>query len=273
MNFLSQMTGRRSNCGTWLVAAILLVSLNGCGAKEAVYADDPPGVNRLAKPQIVIKRRDVYFDGHLIALNKTTAQEVSVFTGLTPGNQKSVDAYWDAHGLQIHATNFDDMMGRPVLVHRVAIWLGQDRDYQRSRPCTLDETKAHQTSVRERLRDIGEEDLQRGWNRDDMKRRVEQEKCSQAGYRPYNSFKGYVEVDGLPIGPDMTLGEIQARRKQLGLLPLINRAVGGPTMWNAPHQRHELGGDQLWVFEWPEQKDSTVEPKLENMKIKVISVP
>ena len=38
--------------------------------------------------------------------------------------------------------------------------------------------------------------------------------------RPENTFPGYLEIDGVPIGPNMTLTEIQQWRKFLGLVPL-----------------------------------------------------
>ena len=56
-----------------------------------------------------------------------------------------------------------------------------------------------------------------------------------AGKTPEHAFTGYLEVDGIPIGPNMSLKEIQARRKRLGLEPLYQDS--GPQYYVAPRAK------------------------------------
>ena len=63
---------------------------------------------------------------------------------------------------------------------------------------------------------------------------IRNEACTMAGKTPEHAFTGYLEVDGIPIGPNMSLKEIQARRKRLGLEPLYQDPVHSTTLLQYP---------------------------------------
>lgn len=170
----------------------------------------------------------------------------------------------------IHAAEDRDKPGRPKLAHRVAVWFRQDIDSSVRRPCTQAELERHQESVQMRLESIDGEEKAHRFPRDEgIRLNLLRETCSAPGLIPKNAFKGYLEVDGMPIGPSMTLREIQALRKQLGLLPLRMLQVSSPSVYIAPRNLNEPWRDQVWEFEWPPHDG--VAP--EDRRIKVIRVP
>ena len=63
----------------------------------------PDGVNRSAKPEIIIKKQDVYFNGHLLRVRSTQAEQVRALTGKDPSIQSEITALFNATGLRIHA--------------------------------------------------------------------------------------------------------------------------------------------------------------------------
>lgn len=259
----------RGRLGFTLLVFLLALPLVGCG-KEPEFHGDPPGVDRKAKPQIFIRKTDVVLNGKPIKLDETLAEEVAALTGHDTYSQASADAYWNATGVVIHATEDRDKPGRPKLVHRVAVWFRQDSDSSVRKPCTPAEKQQHQESVQMRLESIESEEKTHNFPRnEEARRRLSQEECSAPGFQPENPFRGYLEVDGMPIGPNMTLREIQARRKQLGLLPLRMLQIAGPSFYVAPRNANEPWRDQVWEFEWP--PNDNVAP--EDRRIKVISVP
>jgi hypothetical protein len=251
------------------LASLLGLPLAGC-SKEPEVASDPAGVNRDAKPQILIKKTDVVLNGKRIKLDETRSEEIAALTGHDKYSQASADAYWNTEGVRIHATKNSDKPGHPILVHTVEVWFRQDLDSSVRKPCTPTEMKHHQESVQMRLESIERDEKKHNFPRDEQARReLLQEECSAPGLKPENAFRGYLEVDGMPIGPNMTLREIQARRKQLGLLPLRVLQVAGQSFYVAPRNANEPWRDQVWEFEWP--VNDNVAP--EDRRIKVISVP
>ena len=71
------------------------------------------------------------------------------------------------------------------------------------------------------------------------------------------------------VEPNMTLREIQVRRRQLGLLPLRMLEVAGPSVYVAPRKANEPWRDQVWEFEWPPHDGMAAEDR----RIKVIRIP
>ncbi|MGQ0599026.1 hypothetical protein [Aquabacterium sp.] len=229
------------------LSLILSSSLLGCHAQKPEYARDPEGVNRSAKPQILVKKDDVYLDGHLIRMRSTTAEQVRALTGKDPSNQTEITALFNATGLRIHAGVDDQKVGNLNLFQSVQIWVRQEDDYGKHRDCDEAELKRHRDSVTERIQLIEQNDLKKGWNRVELKEKVRNEECTVAGKTPEHAFAGYLEVDGLPIGPNMSLKEIQARRKRLGLEPLYQDS--GPQYYVAPKAKTGPEWNQTWVFD------------------------
>jgi hypothetical protein len=252
-----------------VLVSLLGLPLAGC-SKEPEVTGDPSGVDRNAKPQIFIKKTDVVLDGKPIKLDETRAEEIAALTGHDTYSQASADAYWNKKGVRIHATKNSDKPGHPILVHTVEVWFRQDIDSSVRKPCTPSEQKQHRESVQMRLESVERDEKKHNFPRDEQARReLLQEVCSAPGLKPQSAFHGYLEVDGMPIGPSMTLREIQARRKQLGLLPLRMLQVAGPSFYVAPRNANDPWRDQVWEFEWPPNEN--VAP--EDRRIKVISVP
>lgn len=229
------------------LSLFLSSSLLGCHAQKLEYAQDPEGVNRSAKPQIIIKKEDIYLDGHLIRMRSTTAAQAQALTGKDPINQTEIAALFNATGLRIHAGIDDQRADHPNLVQSVQIWVRQENDYGKHRNCDEAELKRHRDSITERIQLIEQNDLKKGWSRVELKEKVRNEECTVAGKTPEHAFAGYLEVDGLPIGPNMSLKEIQARRKRLGLEPLYENS--GPQIYIAPSAKTGPFADQTWVFD------------------------
>ncbi len=229
------------------VSLILSSSLLGCHAQKPEYARDPEGVNRSGKPEIIIKKEDVYFDGHLIRMRATTAEQVRALTGKDPSKQTEITALFNATGLRIHAGVDDPKGGLPNLFQSIEIWVRQENDYGKSRVCDEAELKRHRDSITERIQLIEQNDLKKGWNRVELKERVRNEVCAMAGKTPERAFTGYLEVDGIPIGSNMSLKEIQAQRKRLGLEPLYQDS--GPQYYVAPRAKTGPEWNQTWVFD------------------------
>lgn len=248
----------------------LALALQGCGAREADFFKDPEGINRSAKPQVIMKGSDVILDGKLIQRYQTRPAELVPLIGRDITEQKDSDAYWDTTGIQIHATNDNVTRGAPVLIHRVVIWLGQENDINpaKRRSCNEDELREHQESIHERIQSITQNDLKHGWGeRTEEKEQLRNEQCSKPGKKPEHAFSGYLEVDGMPIGPNMTLAEIQARRQKKGLLPLIENS--SPQLYTAPKSNTGPFADQTWIFDvMTGDKGRVVDQRL-----KAISIP
>jgi hypothetical protein len=230
------------------LSLILSSSLLGCHAQKPEYAHDPEGVNRSAKPQIMIKKEDVYLDGHLIRIRSTTAEQAQSLTGKDPSNQTEITALFNATGLRIHAGVDDQKAGHPNLVHAVQIWVRPEKDYGKHQDCDEAGLKRHQDSIRLRLESIERDEKKNSFSRDERARaELLSEGCTMAGKNPEHAFTGYLEVDGMPIGPNMSLKEIQARRKRLGLQPLYENS--GPQIYIAPAAKTGPFADQTWIFE------------------------
>lgn len=233
-----------------LLALSLIVSssLLGCHAQKPEYAGDPEGVNRYAKPQIIVKKEDVYLDGHLIRMRSTTAAQVQVLTGKDPSIQTEITALFNATGLRIHAGVDDQKAGHTNLFQSIEIWVRQDDDSSIRLPCNSEWQKLHQNSIKMRLESIERDETRNNFSRDERARaELLSEACSMPGKTPEHAFTGYLEVDGIPIGPNMSLKEIQARRKRLGLEPLYQDS--GPQYYVAPRAKTGPEWNQTWVFE------------------------
>lgn len=266
---LSARQRRSDHLGSLALALLLVLPLTGC-SKEPEFTGDPTGVNRNAKPEIIIRKTDVLLNGKPIRLDETRAEEIAALTGHATYSQTSADAYWNATGVAIHAAEDSNKPGGPNVVHRVAIWFRADRDSSVRKPCTPAEQREHQASVQSRLLSIERDEKKHNFPRDEQARReLSQEACSAPGFKPEHTFRGYLEVDGMPVGPNMTLREIQARRRQLGLLPLRMLQVAGPRYYVAPRNADEPWRDQVWEFEWPANDDV----RADDLRIKVIRVP
>lgn len=227
---------------------VLSSSLFGCLAQKPEYAADPEGVNRYAKPQIIVKKEDVYLDGHLIRMRSTTAEQVQALTGKDPSNQTDIAAFFNAAGLRVHAGVDDQQAGHPNLVHSVQIWIRQDDDSSIRLPCNSEWLKSHQNSIKMRLESIEHDERRNNFPRDERARaELLSEACTMPGKTPEHAFMGYLEVDGLPIGPNMSLKEIQARRKRLGLEPLYENS--SPQIYLAPAAKTGPYADQTWIFD------------------------
>jgi hypothetical protein len=229
------------------LSLILSSSLFGCHAQKPEYAAAPEEVNRYAKPQIIVKKEDVYIDGHLLRIGETSAQTVQAVTGKNPSNQAEIDKLFAASGLRVHALVDERKAGHPSLVHAIQIWVRQENDYGKHRDCAEAELKSHRDSITERIQLIEQNDLKKGWNRVELKERVRNERCTMPGKTPEHAFSGYLEVDGLTIGPNMSLKEIQAHRKRLGLEPLYENSSA--QIYVAPAAKTGPFTDQTWIFE------------------------
>ncbi len=233
-----------------LLALSLIVSssLFGCHAQKPEYAPDPESVSRSAKPQVIIKNADVYIDGHLIRMRSTTAEQAMALTGKDHSNPTENAAFFNATGLRIDADVDDQMAGRPNLVHSVRIWVRQDDDSSIRLPCNEEWLKMHQNAIKMRLESIERDEKRNNIPRDERARaELLNEACTMPGKTPEHAFAGYLEVDGVPIGPNMSLKEIQVRRKRLGLEPLYENS--GPQIYVAPRAKTGPEWDQTWIFE------------------------
>lgn len=230
------------------LSLFLSSSLFGCHAQKLEYAQDPEGVIRSAKPQIIVKKDDVYFDGHLIRLRSTTAEQAQALTGKDPSDPIENAAFFDATGLRIDAVVDEPKANRPKLVHSVQIWLRQEDDSSKRLLCNEEWLKMHQNSIKIRLESIERNEKRNNFPKDERARaELLSETCTMPGKTPQHAFAGYLEVDGVPIGPNMSLKEIQIRRKRLGLEPLYENS--GPQIYVAPASKTGPFADQTWIFE------------------------
>ena len=167
-----------SRLGPVTLVFLLGLPLTGCG-KEPEFRSDPVGVDRNAKPRVIIKKTSVEVNGKAILLDKTRAEEIAELTGHAAYSQASADTCWNATGVVIHAAEDRDTPGRPKIVHRVAVWFRQDFDSSVRKPCTPAERKQHQESVQMRLESIEREEKAHNLPRDEeARRRLSQEECS-----------------------------------------------------------------------------------------------
>jgi hypothetical protein len=261
-------TGQWRWTATGLVSVCLALPLPGCG-KEPTRPGAGRGSSSRYGPQVIIKGQDVYLDGKLIQLQKTTAAEVKALTGFDPSDQSSADAYWNATGIIIFASTQDHLPGQPKLVHSFRVWFQQDDDSSVRMPCTLEQRKLHEASVQTRLASMDEEERTHNFPRDEEARaRLLGEVCTWPSGKPRQIFQGDLEVGGMPVSSNMTLGQIQSRRRSMGLLPLRVHPVSGRPYFQAPIAKEKPGWRQEWEFSWP-----TEEINGDDLAIKVISVP
>lgn len=250
-----------------LLATTLLVA--ACDAREPLYVGDPEGVKREAQPQVIIKQEEIRLNGFPIKQYRTRATDLIPIIGADISSQKASDAYWNATGLQIHAAPDDGALpGSPELIHRFVVWVRPAIDYGKHRECDAAGLERHRESTQLSLESLAQFEKDNGFPRDEeARKRVLNKRCSMAGNTPENAFSGYLEVDGLPIGANMTLKEIQARRKQLGLEPLYMDS--GPQMYVAPKGKTGPATDQTWIFEVTSGDGGVIV----DQRLKAISIP
>jgi len=249
------------------VLAMLVVA--ACDAREPLYVGDPEGVNRKGRPQVIIKEEKVRLNGFQIEQYRTKATDLMPIIGTDISSQASSDAYWNATGLQIHAAPDDGApAGSPELIHRFVVWVRSEDDSSKRKECDASALARHRDSVWFRLETMDQVEKEHGFPRNEGAREeLIHEPCLMAGKTPENAFSGYLEVDGLPVGPNMSLKEIQARRKQLGLEPLYMDS--GPQIYVAPKRKTGPETTQTWVFEVTSGDGGVIV----DQRLKSISIP
>jgi len=250
-----------------LLAMMSLVA--ACDAREPLYVGDPEGVNRKGQPQVIIKQEEIRLNGFPIKQYRTRASDLIPIIGTDISSQASSDAYWNATGLQIHAAPEDGApAGSPELIHRFVVWVRPGIDYGKHQDCDAAGLARHRESTQMSLESLDKFEKENGFPRDEEARqRVLTRRCSMAGHTPENAFSGYFEVDGIPIGSNMSLKEIQARRKQRGLEPLYMDS--GPQIYVAPKGKTGPQTNQTWVFEVTSGDGGVIV----DQRLKSISIP
>lgn len=252
-----------------LLACLLTLLVVGCEAREPEYVGDPQGVNRNGKPQVIIRGEDVRLNGVPIKQYQTKATDLLPIIGTDISSQASSDAYWNATGLQIHAAPDDRARpGSPELIHTFVVWVRSGDDSSKRKECDELWRKRHEVSVKMSLESLDNFEKKNGFPRDEMARReVLDSQCTMPGKTPEHAFSGYLEVDGIPIGPNMSLKEIQARRKRLGQQPLYMNS--SPQIYLALKYKTGFEADQTWYFE----VTTNVDGKVVDQRLKSISIP
>lgn len=252
-----------------LLACLLSLLVVGCEAREPEYVGDPQGVNRNGKPQVIIRGEGVRLNGVPIRQYQTKATDLIPLIGTDISSQESSDVYWNATGLQIHATPDDGApTGAPEFIRGFEVWVRPGIDYGKHQDCDEAGFARHRESVEMSLASLDKFEKENGFPRDEAARqRVLNRECSMAGKTPEHAFSGYLEVDGMPIGPNMSLKEIQARRKRLGLQPLYMNS--SPQIYLALKYKTGFEKNQTWYFE-VKTGDGGV---IVDQRLKSISIP
>jgi hypothetical protein len=253
-----------------LVACVLaMLVVAACDARESLYVGDPEGVNRNARPQVIIKEEDVRLNGFQIERYRTKAADLAPIIGADISSQASSDEYWNATGLQIHAAPDDGApAGSPEMIHRLVVWVRSESDSSKRKDCDTAGLARHRESIQFRLETMDQVEKEHGFPRNEAARtELVHEPCSMAGKTPENPFSGYLEVDGVPIGANMSLKEIQARRKQQGLEPLYMDS--GPQIYVAPKGKTGPETNQTWIFEVTSGDGGVIV----DQRLKAISIP
>ncbi len=252
-----------------LLPCLLSLLIVGCEAREPEYVGDPQGVNRNGKPQVIIRGEDVRLNGVPIKQYQTKATDLIPIIGTDISSQASSDAYWNATGLQIHAAPDDGAPpGSPELIHRFVVWVRQEDDSSKRKECDELWRKRHRDSVKMSLESLDRFEQKNGFPRDEQARvELRNEPCSMPGKTPEHAFSGYLEVDGMPIGPNMSLKEVQAQRKRLGLQPLYMNS--SPQIYLALKHKTGFEADQTWYFE----VSTNVDGDVIDQRLKSISIP
>ncbi len=252
-----------------LLPCLLSLLIVGCEAREPEYVGDPQGVNRNGKPQVIIRGEDVRLNGVPIKQYQTKATDLIPVIGTDISSQASSDAYWNATGLQIHAAPDDGTPpGSPELIHRFVVWVRPAIDYGKHQDCDEAGFARHRESVKMRLESMDQVEKENGFPRNEQARvELRNEPCSMAGKTPEHAFSGYLEVDSMPIGPNMSLKEVQAQRKRLGLQPLYMNS--SPQIYLALKHKTGFEADQTWYFE----VSTNVDGDVIDQRLKSISIP
>lgn len=252
-----------------LLPCLLSLLVVGCDAREPEYVGDPEGVNRKGIPQVIIRQDDLRLNGLPIKQYQTKATDLIPIIGTDVSSQASSDAYWNATGLQIHATPDDRAgPGSPELIHTFVVWVKSEDDSSKRKKCDELWSKRHRESVKMRLESMDQVERENNFPRNEQARvELRNEPCSMPGKTPEHSFSGYLEVDGIPIGLNMSLKEIQARRKRLGLQPLYMNS--SPQIYLALKHKTGFETNQTWYFE----VTTNVDGEVVDQRLKSISIP
>ena len=121
------ITGWSRHWAVFLLAVGLSVPLASCG-RESSKVEEPKSfnINRQAKPEIIMRKHELLFDGWNLELGRTTAVELKARLGHDFSTQEGADAFWDKTGIVIHSAVDDGKPGKPEIVHRFRIWLRHD---------------------------------------------------------------------------------------------------------------------------------------------------
>lgn len=252
-----------------LLPCLLSLLVVGCEAREPEYVGDPQGVNRNGKPQVIIRGDAVRLNGMTIQQYQTKAVDLIPIIGTDISSQASSDAYWHATGLQIHATPNDGApTGASEFIRGFEVWIRSEDDSSKREICDELWRKRHEASVKMSLESLDNFEKMNGFPRDEIARReLRDSQCTMPGKTPEHSFSGYLEVDGIPIGPNMSLKEIQARRKRLGLQPLYMNS--SPQIYLALKHKTGFETNQTWYFE----VTTNVDGEVVDQRLKSISIP
>lgn len=242
-----------------LTGLLLLLMASACYQEPTpapLFTTDPEGVDRNAHPQIIIKNKAVFYEGHLVETRKTTVSELTKLIKHKLTDEEGMK-FWDKTGVYFFLNTDSIYTEIPInTVEHVSIDLRQEEDWETKRPCTPEELKAQKESIDERIKGMIRQEQKLGFDYREDKKRVLRERCTAPGLKPKNPFRGYLEVDGIPIGSKMTFAEVQARRKQLGLLPLAAAPLDpGGRYYRAVTKKHDpTSWGQEWIFEWQNGK-------------------
>lgn len=252
-----------------MLPCLLSLLVVGCEAREPEYVGDPQGANRNGKPQVIIRGEDLRLNGLPIRQYQTKAADLIPIIGTDISSQASSDAYWHATGLQIHAAPNDGAApGSPEFIHRFVVWVRRVTDYGKHQDCDEAGFARHSKSVKMRLDSMDQVERENNFPRDEQARvELRNEPCSMPGKTPEHAFAGYLEVDGIPIGPNMSLKEIQARRKRLGLQPLYMNS--SPQIYLALKHKTGFETNQTWYFE----VTTNVDGEVVDQRLKSVSIP
>ena len=247
---------------TGLLALGLLAGLTACTGKEPEFMGDPVGVNRQAKPQISIKDSDPTIDGHLIKYRVTSYKEAKPWLGEmlvlygTPGAGKPLDHFGYVAAAS-EVPNPGDVT-YPV-VHFIEVWLRQENAMGKFVPCDAARQELRRQANVDSIQSIRESAQENGYPEEWVQKRISEvmsRSCEMSARFPENTFKGYLEVDGIPLTGQMSLKEIQARRRQAGLKPLRVDPNSGPPYYRASKAGNDTSWEQEWLFDYPKDKPS-----------------
>ncbi len=260
---------------TGLLALLMLSGLTACTGKEPEFMGDPAGVNRQAKPQIIIKDSDAIIDGHLIKYRVTSYTEAKLWLGEmlvlygTPNAGKPLEQF----GYIAAASDVPNPgdVTYPV-VHFIEVWLRQEDAMGKFVPCDAERLELRRQANEDSIQSWKNEAKTHGLSDEKLQKGIAEvlsHPCTMAARHPENTFKGYLEVDGIPLTGNMSLAEVQARRKQAGLKPLRVDPNSGSPYYRASKAGNDTSAEQHWLFEIPRDKPNITDEDLLLKRIRI----